>query len=139
MKTFPHYIFRMLAALSLLAAATAQAQTFTNLHSFAPGYVNSVLGLSTNTDGGFLYGRLVVSSNTLYGMTTSFNTNGLGGMFKINADGTGFTNFLGFGFINGNKTNGADEATPYGGLILVGNTFYGTTSGGGGTNLTGSA
>jgi uncharacterized repeat protein (TIGR03803 family) len=138
MKTFPHHYFRMLAALSLLTAATAtmQAQTFTNLHNFAPTAVNGSTGFSTNVDGAAPRGRLAFTSNALYGITSSADTSGVGGVFKINPDGMGFTNLLGFSFINGNATNGANGATSFSSLTPSGNTLYGTTKNGG-TNTTG--
>lgn len=131
MKTFPPHIFRMLAALPLLAAASTQAQTFTNLHNFAPTAISSSLGLYTNADGAYPYGRLAYSSNALYGITSSASKGGLGAVFKINMDGTGFTNLLSFSFIGGNRTNGADGATTFGDMTLVGDTLYGATSSGG--------
>jgi uncharacterized repeat protein (TIGR03803 family) len=49
---------------------------------------------------------------------------GMGTLFAVNTDGTGFTNLYNF---NGSR----DGANPYGGLILSGNTLYGTAYGGG--------
>ena len=48
----------------------------------------------------------------------------MGTLFAVNTDGTGFTNLYNF---NGSR----DGANPYGGLILSGNTLYGTAYGGG--------
>ena len=45
-------------------------------------------------------------------------------MFAVNTNGTGFTNLHSF-------TGGSDGANPYAGLILSGNTLYGTASNGG--------
>jgi len=55
---------------------------------------------------------LILSSNTLYG------TGRKSGVFKVNIDGTGFTNLYGF---RGSMA----------GLILSGNTLYGTDAEGG--------
>ena len=43
-----------------------------------------------------------------------------GTVFAVNTDGTGFTNLYSF-------TDGSDGANPNAGLILSGNTLYGTT------------
>jgi uncharacterized repeat protein (TIGR03803 family) len=45
-------------------------------------------------------------------------------VFAINTDGTGFTNLHSF-------ASSSDGANPYGGLVLSGNTLYGTASQGG--------
>jgi len=65
---------------------------------------------------------LVLSGNTLYGTTRLGGSSGVGTVFAVNPNGTGFTNlhsFVGF------------AAYPNGGVILSGNTLYGTTSDGG--------
>jgi uncharacterized repeat protein (TIGR03803 family) len=83
---------------------------FTNLHSF------------NYSDGYCPYAGLILSGNTLYG-TTEFggNSGGYGTVFKVNVDGTGFTNLYSF-------TGGSDGAYPWAGLVLMNNTLYGTTS-----------
>ena len=91
---------------------------FSLLHSF--DYV----------DGELPNGGLQLIGNTLYGMTTQGGGHGYGTVFSLQTDGTGFTNFYSF-------TGGVDGAYPYGGLTLVSNVFYGTTSAGG-TNSLGS-
>src|SRR6202030_3327535 len=45
-------------------------------------------------------------------------------VFAVNTDGSGFTNLHGF-------TGGSDGGVPYAGLILSGNTLYGTATVGG--------
>jgi uncharacterized repeat protein (TIGR03803 family) len=70
-------------------------------------------------DGASPNGGLILSGNTLYGTTLDGGTNGFGTLFAINADGTGFTTLYTF-------TGGNDGASPNGGLILSGNTLYGT-------------
>jgi uncharacterized repeat protein (TIGR03803 family) len=94
---------------------------FTVLHSFD----NSIDGSSPN--------GLVMSGSTLYG-TTGYGTAGgyigdsaAGTVFSVNTDGTGFTNLHNF-------TGGTDGAYPKGGLILAGDTLYGTTGHGGGAD-----
>jgi uncharacterized repeat protein (TIGR03803 family) len=74
---------------------------------------------------------LALASGTLYGTSHYGGTNGGGGtLFKINTNGTGFTSLFSFlGLING--TNSPDGANPVGGLIVSGNTLYGTAEYGG--------
>ncbi len=75
-----------------------------------------------------------ITNYTLFGVTFSGGTNGngpgtggLGTVYKINNDGTGFQTI--HVFASGqHATNGYD---PAGGMALSGDTLYGTTSGGG--------
>src|SRR4029077_18380020 len=63
----------------------------------------------------------ILSGNALYGTTSLGGSPDAGTVFAINTDGTGFTTLHTF-------TGGSDGAYPYGGLILSGNTLYGTAS-----------
>ena len=90
-------------------AINADGTGFTNLHSFTGG------------DGANPWAGLVLSGNTLYGTTLRGGSSGEGTVFAINTDGTGFTNLYHF-------TGGSDGGYPNGGLILAGNTLYGTAS-----------
>lgn len=106
--------YALTAGLGLMLAGRVTAQTFTTLYSFTGG-----------SDGANPYSELVLSSNVLYGTTyrggnLSF---GRGVIFKINTDGTGFTNLHSFA--------SSDGANPYAGLTLSGATLYGTTFFGG--------
>ncbi len=102
---------------------------FTILHSFSatadPPY--------TNTDGAYPQAGLIVSNNTLYGTTCQGGTSVVGTVFRINTDGTGFTNLHSFASLPYNyPTSTNDEgAYPAGGLVLAGETLYGTTPRGG--------
>src|SRR6266404_7853476 len=60
-------------------------------------------------------------------------SSGNGAVFAISADGTGFTNLHVFTAIllSYPPPGNIDGAQPWGGLILSGNTLYGTTFGGG--------
>ncbi|HVV70251.1 MAG TPA: choice-of-anchor tandem repeat GloVer-containing protein, partial [Verrucomicrobiae bacterium] len=109
---------------------------FTNIYEFTDSAVGPLAGL-------------VASGNTLYG-TTTVGSGGLGGppfgtLFKINIDGTGFTNFYALDY-------NLDASSPTAGLAIAGNQLYGTelgyaaygdtvfqinTDGSGYTNLTG--
>jgi uncharacterized repeat protein (TIGR03803 family) len=101
----------MLAVLGI--ASTSQALNV--LYNFGP------------SDGGRpTAAALVVSSNTIYGTTQGTVGNGQGGgeIFKMNLDGTDFSVLHTF-------TNTPDGSGPMGGLLLSGNTLYGTTYSGG--------
>lgn len=98
------------------------------LHSFSAFGANAS-GYPTNADGAWPQCKLVLSGNTLYGTTQygglAYLPLGQGTLFKINTDGTGFTNLHFFaGYPN-------DGSIPLGGLVLSGNTLYGTASAGG--------
>jgi uncharacterized repeat protein (TIGR03803 family) len=71
-------------------------------------------------------GYLVQSGTTLYGMTYAGGSDGLGTIFKIETDGTGFSVLHSF------TTTGSDGTKPYGSLTISGSTLYGMTSEGGG-------
>ena len=97
---------------------------YTNIYNFT-----ATSGpLSTNYDGAFLVGGLILSSNTLYGTTQLGGSSGYGVVFKVNADGTDFTTLHNF-------TGGSDGANPLAGLFLSGNTLFGTASQGGASNF----
>ena len=106
---------------------------FTNFYSFHAWAYNSNLAY-TNADGYEPYGQLVLSNNILYGTALFGGTNGSGTVFRINTDGTDFTNLYNFGpGAEGGLENfsNTDGANPWAGLLLVGDTLYGTTYDGG--------
>jgi len=94
-------------------AINTDGSSFTNLYDFTGG-----------NDGGNLQGGLILSGNTLYGTAEQGGTNSVGTVFKVNTDGTEFAVLYTF-------SNSPDGAGPQAGLILAGNTLYGTTEGGG--------
>jgi len=96
---------------------------FTNLHSFSGIYSFG------NSEGSGPEGSLVFSGSTLYGTTVSGGGSGVGTVFRINNDGTCFTNLYNFTALNGNINS--DGAEPIGGFTLSGNTLYGTAYTGG--------
>jgi uncharacterized repeat protein (TIGR03803 family) len=105
----------------VIFAIKTDGTTFTNLHIFS------------GSDGKDVYGGLVLSSNILYGTTAQGGTapnGGKGTIFSINTDGTGFTNLFNFPAINGFGIN-SNGAYPYDTMLLLSNTLYGTTQGGG--------
>jgi uncharacterized repeat protein (TIGR03803 family) len=100
---------------------------FTNLHTFTAISLHP-----TNSDGAYPNAELVLSGTTLYGTAAQGGSSGNGTVFKVNTDGTGFTNLHSFGALSPPYVGvNSDEAYPYAGLILSGNTLYGTASQGG--------
>ena len=96
---------------------------YTNLHSFAGGA----------GDGWAPYGNLTLAADgtTLYGMTWQGGASGNGVIFRIQADGSGYTNLHEF-------AGGTDDGQePRGSLTLStdGTTLYGTTEWGGVSNV----
>ena len=93
------------------------------LHTFSPATNESKSGdnLYANGDGAIPLGTLASSGGVLYGTTQIGGTFGVGTVFRLNTDGTGFTNLYYF-------TNGADGAFPTAGLVLSGSALYGTAS-----------
>jgi uncharacterized repeat protein (TIGR03803 family) len=71
------------------------------------------------------FSALVVSGGAIYGMTPVGGAAGLGAVFRMNTDGTGFTVLHSFVATTGDGYN------PAGGLTLIGNTLYGMTHVGG--------
>jgi len=92
----------------------------TNLHSF-----------NSASDGSTPYAGLILSGNTLYGTASYGGNSGNGTIFAIQTSGLGFTNLYHFTATVGANATNSDGANPIGGLILSGNTLYGTASAGG--------
>ena len=86
---------------------------FTTLHTFPTA------SYYTNSDGANPLGNLASSGGVLYGATEFGGTFGVGTIFRLNTDGTAFTNLYNF-------TNGLDGGEPAAGLVLSGSTLYGT-------------
>jgi uncharacterized repeat protein (TIGR03803 family) len=119
-KLFP--VSMLIAVLGCMLAARATAQiTFTNLHDFTS---QNFLG---GTNGAFPECGLALSGNSLYGTAAAGGTHGAGMVFRVNTDGTDFTNLYSF-------TDGADGADPQAGLVLSGNILYGTAESSGQNN-----
>ena len=107
----------------IFAIVPQTAFGITLLHEFA--------GAFTRYDGRNPNGSLIVSDSTLYGMT--YNGGGdahadAGVVFKMNADGTGYTHLHEFAW------GAVDGMYPNGSLILSGSTLYGMTTAGGSHN-----
>src|SRR5436190_6440765 len=89
---------------------------FSNLHSFTAG--DPVSWPTTNSDGMYPSGGLVLSGETLFGVTEGGGSLGYGVLFAMDINGAGFTNLHSFS---------ADASQPTS-LIISGDTLYGTTS-----------
>ena len=88
---------------------------YTNLHEFTGG----------TSDGKSPYGSLLLSGSTLYGMTVAGGNNDSGTVFKIDVDGSNYTNLHDF------AGGAGDGKSPYSALILSDSTLYGATANGG--------
>jgi uncharacterized repeat protein (TIGR03803 family) len=100
---------------------------FTTLYTFTATDVNG-----NNSDGAHPYASVILSGNMLYGTATYGGTNGNGTVFKVNTNGTGFSVLHTFAALpSATQPPNTDGAYPVGGLILSGNTLYGTASYGG--------
>jgi uncharacterized repeat protein (TIGR03803 family) len=97
---------------------------FTNLHVFSGGI-----------DGDWSRSQLVLLGNVLYGTTLAGGSSGKGMIFSVNTNGTGFTNLYSFTATLGSGNTNADGANPDAGLILSGNTLYGTAYLGGSSGV----
>lgn len=117
----------LIAGAGLLWTGSARAQIFTTLHHFT----DASGSLYTNSDGANPSSGLIVLGSTLYGTASYGGTAGNGTVFRLNIDGTGFTNLHNFTEISGPLGTNSGGAYPYGALVLAGNTLYGATSAGG--------
>src|SRR6266516_1377629 len=97
----------LITGLGLIMAGRVTAQIFTVLHSFS---------------GTFPQAGLILSSNTLYGTTAA--RWGSNTVFKLNADGTGFTTLYSFTALPPwPRWTNSDGAFPQARLTLSGNTL----------------
>ncbi len=96
---------------------------FTNLFSFNNGPFIPTNSTYPESMGDMPNLGLLLISNTLYGTTFYGGLNFAGTVFKIDTDGSNFSQIHAFDFTDGQG--------PASGLTLYGNTLYGTTVGGG--------
>ncbi len=92
---------------------------FAALHTFSPLGSNGF-----NSDGAEPEAGLALSSNTLYGTALIGGSSGSGTVFSVKTNGAGFATLYSF-------QGGNDGGYPYSGLVLAGNTLYGTVNAGG--------
>lgn len=100
-------------------AISTNGTGFTNLYNF------TALPFGTNSDGAYPVPGMILSGNTLYGTAFGGGSSGNGTVFAIHTDGTGITNLHSF------AGSPSDGANPLAGLLLLGNTLYGTANSGG--------
>jgi len=118
-------------------AVNTDGTGFTNLYSFTALFGPHP---QTNSDGACpsAGSGLFLSGNTLYGTAENGGSSGNGTVFAVNTDGTGFTTLYNFTATSitpfGVYTN-SDGANPAAGLILSGNTLYGTAQYGGSSSV----
>jgi uncharacterized repeat protein (TIGR03803 family) len=86
---------------------------------------------ATNSGGASPGGPLAWSGNTLYGTTTAGGAAANGTVFSLSTNGSAFAVLHDFSALDSNTGTNTDGALPFGGLILSGNTLYGTASAGG--------
>jgi len=91
------------------------------------GYENLLSFTNSTTSGRFPTGSLSLVGGSLYGLTPSGGSVGIGNgnFFNIGVDGSGYQNLLSFPSV----ANGGN--TPFNSLTLSGSTFYATASSGG--------
>jgi uncharacterized repeat protein (TIGR03803 family) len=110
-------------------AVNTKGTGFTNLHSFTIG--SGPLDLPSNSDGVNPQAGLVLSGNTLYGTARQGGTSGNGTVFAINTNGADFTTLHSFTATACDSCPNSDGINPLAGLVLSGNTLYGTAAKGG--------
>src|ERR1039457_4818351 len=122
----------LIAGLGLIPTGRATVQTFTNLYNFSVDF-EFFNGNVSNSDGYGPNGSLILSGNTLYGTASQGGSWGSGTVFAVTTDGSDFTNLHSFTATSGSYPNytNSDGNNPSAGLILAGNTLYGTASSGG--------
>ena len=96
-------------------AVNTDGTGFTNLYNFT----------TTNNNGSQPISGLVLSSNTLYGTTIQGGDFSGGTIFRINTDGTDYTDLCSF------VITSQSAPLPFGDLTLSGNKLYGITAWGG--------
>jgi uncharacterized repeat protein (TIGR03803 family) len=110
-------------------AVNTDSTGFTTLYSFAAG--SGVSPSITNSDGANPSGGLVLLGNTLFGATISGGSSGVGTVFGVNTDGTGFTTLHVFTAISAPYYTNSDGAHPPAELVVSGNTLFGIAEEGG--------
>src|SRR5260370_1590507 len=128
MKLFSKNLFRLAlltTGVGLLMPEWVPAQTFTTLYSF------TALDTVTPIEGAHAKAGLVLSGNTLYGTAGGGGSSGYGVVFAVDTDGAGFRIIHSFTATSGFSGTNTDGANPVAGLVLSGNTLYGTANSGG--------
>jgi uncharacterized repeat protein (TIGR03803 family) len=100
---------------------------FNVLHHFSA--TDPVTG--TNVDGAAPCATLTLSGNTLYGTASAGGTGAAGTIYSVKTEGTQFKTLYSFEPLNPSNGTNSDGAFPVAGLLLIGNSLYGTTFSGG--------
>src|ERR1043166_3739325 len=118
----------LILPIGLFTVDRVTAQTFTTLHSFTA----TSPATNSNSDGANPFAGLITNSSgtTLYGTAYQGGSSSNGTVFAVNTDGTGFKVLHSFTGVTPGGIN-SDGANPYAGLVLSGNTLYGTAFYGG--------
>lgn len=103
------------SSLGTLFRINTQGAGYSVLHTFSGG----------PGDGAYPMGDLLLDGKSFYGLTTQGGTANLGTLFRLNTDGSGYTNLHSFAGYPG------DGSGPPGSLALDGSTVYGMTQAGG--------
>ncbi len=111
-----------------LKGGTDNVGTIYKLNTDGSGFA-VLKNLKFSREGVMPRGGLVASGSTLYGTTRSSAHERRGTVFKLNMDGDGFTVLKSFG------ADWTDAAEPMAGLVLAGDTLFGTTIAGGEGNV----
>ena len=102
-------------------AVNTDSTGFTNLYNFTGG-----------NDGEYPLAGLILSDSTLYGTAIYGGSAGNGTVFAVSTNGTGFSILHAFSSLSGGYYgDNSDGINPAAGLVLSGNTLYGTATGGG--------
>jgi uncharacterized repeat protein (TIGR03803 family) len=101
--------------------------TFNVLHHFSA--TDPVTG--TNVDGAGPCATLTLSGNTLYGTASAGGTGASGTIYSVKTEGTQFKTLYSFEPLNPSIGTNSDGAFPVAGLLLIGNSLFGTTFSGG--------
>ena len=117
----------VLSANGTVFSLTTNGATFSVLHDFSALDSRRARML----DGAVPWGGLILSGDTLYGTASAGGTGGNGIVFSVSTNGGNFTVLHSFTPMDALTATNTDGAMPLGGLVLSGNTLYGTTVAGG--------
>ena len=109
------------------AGGTNDLGTVFKILSNGSGYTK-LLDFAGAANGSNPMGSLMLNGASLYGITSSGGVNGAGTIFKINPNGTGYTNLM-------NYIGGVNGTVPYGSIVSDGTFLYGMTNQGGSNSM----
>jgi uncharacterized repeat protein (TIGR03803 family) len=101
--------------------------SFTVLHHFSA--TDPIT--ETNVDGAAPCATLTLSGSILYGTAPAGGSGASGTIYSLKTDGTQFKTLYSFAPLNPSNGTNIDGAFPVAGLLLVGNSLFGTTFSGG--------